>query len=87
MLKGADMNMKRDKKYCSGCDDNFCNGNNSMGIRECWGFKTAKVVSKYMIGWWIPQNRKENFTKVTTHSCHSETGRFAYYDKLPSHLN
>jgi len=78
--------MKKDKQFCMGCDDNFYNGNNPMGIKECWGFKTARVVSKYQIGWWTPQDKKDNFQKITTHSCHTETGSFAFYDKLPPHL-
>jgi len=78
--------MKKDKRFCIGCDDNFYNGNNPMGVKECWLFKSAKVATRYMIGWWTPQDKKENFTKVTTHSCHREIGRFAYYDRLPSHL-
>ena len=78
--------MEKDKQYCIGCEDNFYNGNNSLKIKECWNFKTAKVVTKYRIGWWTPQDKKENFQKVTVHNCHSETGRFAFYDKLPEHL-
>jgi len=78
--------MKRDQKYCDGCDNNFYNGNNPMGIKECWSFKTAKVVVKYVIGWWVPQDRKGNFSKITTHNCHTKTGKFAYFDKIPSHL-
>lgn len=78
--------MRGDKKYCVGCDQNFYNGNNQMGISECWHLKAAKLVTKYVIGWWVPQDRKDNFTKIKTNNCHTETGRFAYYDKLPSHL-
>lgn len=73
-----------DKVYCVGCGDNFYNGSNDMGIKECWNFKSAKVVNRFRIGWWTPQDRKENFTKVTTFNCHKEIGRFAFYDKLPS---
>ena len=78
--------MKRDKQYCVSCHDDFYNGNNEMGIKECWGFKSAKVVAKFRIGWWTPQDKKENFTKVTTHNCHTNTGAYAFYDKLPKHL-
>lgn len=78
--------MKADMKYCIGCDDNFYNGNNGLGVKECWNFKSAKIVSKYRIGWWTPCDKKENFCKVTTHSCHKESGRTAYFDKLPEHL-
>jgi len=38
---------KRDKlKMCIGCRDNFYNGNNSLGIKECWLLGKAKVVKK-----------------------------------------
>ena len=78
--------MKKDKRFCVGCDDNFYNGNNPMGIKGCWSFKTARVVMKYQIGWWTPQDKKDNFKKVTTHSCYTRRGSFAFYDKLPQHL-
>ena len=77
---------KKDKKYCVGCDENFYNGNNPMGVKECWLFKSAKVMTRYWIGWWTPQDKKENFIKITTHSCRSETGRAAFYNKIPAHL-
>ena len=44
----------RDKKYCVGCNDNFYNGNNPSGVKEYWGYKSARVVTRYAIGWWTP---------------------------------
>ena len=78
--------MTADKKYCASCYENFYNGNNALGVKECWNFKTAKVVEAFVIGWWIPQDKKENFTKVTTHDCHNEPGQRAFYLQLPEHL-
>lgn len=80
------MKIKKDKKYCVGCDSDFYNGNNPMGIKECWSFKTAKVVKRLAIGWWTPMDKKENFYDVITHNCHRESGRRAFLEKLPSHL-
>ncbi len=77
----------KDKKYCIGCDSDFYNGNNPMGVKECWLFKSAKIMVRYWIGWWTPQDKKENFIKMTTHSCHTESGKAAFYNKLPSHLS
>ena len=38
---------KLDKlKHCRGCRDNFYNGNNSYGVKECWGLKTAKLIMR-----------------------------------------
>lgn len=32
------------KSNCSGCEQNFYNGNNPYGVKECWSFKEAKVI-------------------------------------------
>jgi hypothetical protein len=37
---------KPSKNMCLGCRDDFYNGKNPIGIQECWGFKTARVVDK-----------------------------------------
>jgi len=33
-----------EKAMCQGCHDDFYNGRNPYGIKECWHFKDAKVV-------------------------------------------
>ena len=38
------MSKKPTKRNCIGCRDNFYNGNNNLGVKECWGFKTAELV-------------------------------------------
>jgi len=76
----------KDKQYCIGCDSDFYNGNNPYGVKECWNFKTAKIVTKFRIGWWTPMDKADRFQKVKTHNCHTESGRFAFLDKMPEHL-
>jgi hypothetical protein len=83
---GGENRVKANKEYCIGCDDNYYNGNNQMGIKECWHFKTAKALTKFCIGWWVLQDNASKFFKVHTNSCHTETGSFAFYDRLPEHL-
>lgn len=39
-------------KHCAGCRDDFYNGNNPMGVKECWMLKTAKIVTRYRTGTW-----------------------------------
>jgi len=34
---------------CEGCEDNFYNGNNPYGIKECWSFETSKLVWKKQV--------------------------------------
>lgn len=75
-----------DKKHCVGCDNNFYNGNNPLGIKECTHFKDAKLIFRYRIGWWVPQTRKENFVKVTVPNCYTQIGKFGYKKKIPEHL-
>ena len=37
------------RRYCSGCRNDFYNGNNSYGIPECWSLKTATVVMRRFV--------------------------------------
>ena len=69
----------KDKKYCAGCTDDFYNGNNELGVQGCWSFRSAKVVTRYRVGWHAPTDRQSAFTKVKTLSCHREPGRAAFY--------
>ncbi len=78
--------MKLDKKYCIGCRDDFYNHDNNSTTGECWMFEKAKVITAYAISWWTPQDKKDNFYKVTTLNCHSEPWQRAFYSELPKHL-
>ena len=75
-----------DKKYCAGCREDYYNHNGNSTTGECWSFESAKCVKKFCIDWWTPMDRKENFYEVTTNSCHIETGKRLFLDKLPEHL-
>jgi hypothetical protein len=77
------------KKLCSGCRQNFYNGNNPHGIKECWNLSSAKLVTRYKIGWWVPCNKASNFEEVKVLSCYDdlENGHGnAYMNNIPSHL-
>lgn len=34
---------------CSGCRDNFYNGNNPYGVKQCWRYPSAKVAKRMLI--------------------------------------
>ena len=34
------------KRDCVGCRDNFYNGNNPLGVAECWMYKDAKLIPR-----------------------------------------
>lgn len=38
--------LKPTKSQCVGCRDDFYNDHNPYGVKECWGFKSARVVNK-----------------------------------------
>ncbi len=35
-------NEKR-REFCGGCRNDFYNGNNDLGVKECWSLKTARI--------------------------------------------
>jgi hypothetical protein len=77
------------QKHCSGCRQNFYNGNNPLGIKECWHLGTARLVKRFKIWWWTPMDKASNFEEVRVLSCYSdlENGHGnAYYTNIPSHL-
>ena len=38
-----------DRKHCNGCRDNFYNGNNEYGVKECWNLKNSKLVMRKQV--------------------------------------
>ena len=35
-----------DKKHCEGYRDDFYNGNNDLGVTDCWGLRDAKLIMR-----------------------------------------
>jgi hypothetical protein len=38
-----------DIKHCAGCTEDFYNGNNPLGVKECWNRKTAEMVNRVFV--------------------------------------
>ena len=70
----------KDKKNCSGCHNNFYNGNNDLGIAECWSLKDAKMKNRWAISTSTP-TFQENFYQVRVPSCYQRPGTF-YIDNI-----
>ncbi len=67
---------------CHGCRNDFYNGKNDLGVKQCWSLKGAKVVTRYRIGWWTtPSNTSHK--KVRTYDCHHSPGNYAMEKSLP----
>ena len=50
------------REHCTGCEDNFYNGNNDLGVNECWSLDNMKLIKRKRVGindvppWtWKPQ--------------------------------
>ncbi len=76
--------MSMDKSKCVGCRDNFYNGNNSIGVKECWMLKTAKIVSRFIIHINTPMNQKSGYIPVKRPNCYHEDG-YVNIDKIPDY--
>jgi len=37
-------------KHCSTCEEDFYNGNNPYGVKECWNLDEAKLVLRKEVG-------------------------------------
>jgi hypothetical protein len=72
-------------KLCVGCRDNFYNGNNELGVSECWLLKTAKPVTRYRLGYWTRPSSRKDFEKVGTLDCHRPPG-YVHMKELPAHI-
>lgn len=60
-------------KLCSGCRQHFYNGNNPMGIEECWSLRTAKKVMRKKVGMWdTPPWNHQPVVEIL--DCRSEQG-------------
>jgi len=74
--------MKKNKTHCKGCHDNFYNGNNPLGIEECWQYEDAEFVKRIPIGMNEPPpylNKKE--VKVFNCWQGKGAGRIIYVNK------
>lgn len=76
--------MAGDRKYCSGCRDDFYNTpGNAMDGKQCWNLNDAAVVTRYRLHWWTEPTVPGAYVEVTTNSCHYEPGQFAFHKTLP----
>ncbi len=63
--------MPKSKEMCSGCHNDFYNGHNEIGVKECWSFKGAKVVQRMRVGTW--QRPPYVWSAYKTLSCYLPT--------------
>lgn len=74
--------MNNKKSRCVGCRNNFYNGNNDLGVSECWNLKDAKVKTKYRLPRNVPVNVKSAYVKTRVYGCYQEYG-YVFLDEIP----
>ncbi len=57
-------------KMCQGCRDNFYNGNNDLGVKECWALDSAKLIKRKKIH--VNQRPPWNQKPISVLSCYSQ---------------
>lgn len=60
------------RSMCAGCRDDFYNGQNPYGIKECWNLKKARIVLKKKVA--ISQVPPWNQKPIRVLSCRHESG-------------
>lgn len=73
--------LRNKRRYCAGCDNDFYNGHNELGVRQCWHLASARVVWRWRIGWWT-QPARGAYRRVRTLTCHSAPGRYAQVETI-----
>lgn len=43
-MEASELTEEQKLKHCAGCEDNFYNGNNDIGVKRCWGLDSAKLI-------------------------------------------
>lgn len=66
-----------DVKCCEGCRNDFYNGNNPHGVKECWSLKTAKPVQRVRVH--LDQRPPWTQKPVWVPDCYNED-RYIYVD-------
>jgi hypothetical protein len=69
-------------EMCRGCVDDFYNGRNPLGVKRCWSFRDAQVVTRWATGTWTIPTTPGAFTEVAILDCRREKGTH-YTSKLP----
>ncbi len=70
--------------HCSGCRNNFYNGNNNLGVARCWSLKDAKMVTKFRLSCSTPMWNREAYLKVRVPSCYHESG-YVHLKEIPDY--
>lgn len=64
-----------DTSPCRGCNNDFYNGNNELGIKRCWSLDEARLVTRYRIAVDVRPDVPGAFTSVIVPNCYRQKGQ------------
>jgi len=73
-------------KHCSGCRNNFYNGNNPLGVKVCWSLKDAKMVTRFRLDINTPMNIRSAYEKRQVPDCYSQQG-YVHIKQIPDYAS
>jgi hypothetical protein len=73
-----------DAKHCAGCRDDFYNGHNDIGVKECWMLKDAQLKTRFRLSINTPMGQRSGYAKRRVPNCFSQQG-FVYLDQIPDY--
>jgi hypothetical protein len=65
--------MNMDIKNCSGCENDFYNGKNNLGVDRCWNADSAKLVNRILVTVDMPPPYKR-LSEREVPNCYKEKG-------------
>ena len=68
-----------ERRHCGGCRNNFYNGNNPLGVSQCWSLKDAKLVWRIPIGHWENPPYKGKRKRKVPNCWHGEGPNRTHY--------
>lgn len=72
------------KRDCAGCEQNFYNGNNPMGITECWSLKSAEFKTRFRLSVHTPMGNRAGYNKERRPNCYQQKG-YVFLDQIPNY--
>ncbi len=72
------------KTNCTGCEENFYNGNNPFGITECFHLKHATITMRFAISVNAPMDTRANYIQERRPVCFRRKGS-VYLNAIPEY--
>lgn len=70
---------------CRGCEQDFYNGNNPLGVKRCWSFDDAQIVTRFKLSVDCPMGQRSGYVKMEVPSCYQQK-RYIFMKAIPDYV-